>query len=188
MREADAKPRAAGLPAGVTTLSPVFFAELDRAATTNAALTAAFQREKGGPEVRRTHSFGDRFENTYIPPGRLPELAPVRDFALRTATGILGRDRLHHGFWFNEMQPGQRTTLHSHEEDDELLSAVYYLECPQGSGRLLLQDDEAVIAVTPRPGLLVLFPPDLPHEVEQNASHRTRLSVAFNFGPARPAT
>jgi hypothetical protein len=188
MSEADAKPRSAALPAGISTLCPVFFAELAQATATNDALIAAFQREKDGPEVRRTHSFDDRFENTYIPPGRLPELAPVRDFALRTAAGILQRDQLHHGFWFNEMQPGQRTTLHSHEEDDELLSAVYYLECPARSGRLLLKDHDAVIAVTPRPGLLVLFPPDLPHEVEQNAGDRTRLSVAFNFGPARPAT
>jgi len=188
MTETEARIALAGLPAGITALAPVFFAELDQATATNDALIAAFQREKHAPDVRRTHSFGDRFENTYIPTARLPELAPVREFALRAATGILGRDRLHHGFWFNEMHPGHRTTLHSHEEDDELLSAVYYLACPTGSGRLLLRDDEAVISVTPRPGLLVLFPPDLPHEVEQNASNRTRLSVAFNFGPARPAT
>jgi len=188
MTETEARIALAGLPAGITALAPVFFAELDQATATNDALIAAFQREKHAPDVRRTHSFGDRFENTYIPTARLPELAPVREFALRAATGILGRDRLHHGCWFNEMHPGHRTTLHSHEEDDELLSAVYYLACPTGSGRLLLRDDEAVISVTPRPGLLVLFPPDLPHEVEQNASNRTRLSVAFNFGPARPAT
>jgi hypothetical protein len=188
MTETEARIALAGLPAGITALSPVFFAELDQATATNDALIAAFRREKHAPDVRRTHSFGDRFENTYIPTARLPELTPVREFALRAATGILGRDRLRHGFWFNEMHPGHRTTLHSHEEDDELLSAVYYLACPTGSGRLLLRDDEAVISVTPRPGLLVLFPPDLPHEVEQNASKRTRLSVAFNFGPARPAT
>jgi hypothetical protein len=188
MTEAEARIASAGLPAGISALSPVFFAELDKAAATNDALTKAFQREKHAPDVRRTHSFGGRFENTYIPAARLPELAPVREFALQTATEILGRDQLHHGFWFNEMHPGQRTTLHSHEEDDELLSAVYYVTCPAGSGRLLLQDDEAVISVTPRPGLLVLFPPDLPHEVEQNASDRIRLSVAFNFGPAHPAT
>ncbi len=186
--EAEARTTSPGLAAGITALSPVYFAELDQAAATNDALIAAIQREKNAPDVRRTHNFGDRFENTYIPPARLPELAPVREFALRAATGILRRGQLHHGFWFNEMHPGQRTTLHSHEEDDELLSAVYYLACPADSGRLLLKDHEAVISVTPRPGLLVLFPPDLPHEVEQNASDRIRLSVAFNFGPARPAT
>ena len=189
MIEAGAITRpAALLPAGVRTLSPVYFAELVPAAATNRALITAFEREKDGPDVRRTHGFGGRFENTYLAGKRLPELAPVRDFALHTACALLRRDRLHHGFWFNEMHPGQRTTLHAHEEDDDQLSAVHYLECPPDSGRLLLHDDQALIAVTPRPGLLVLFPPDLPHEVEPNASTRTRLSVAFNFGPAHPAS
>ncbi len=116
------------------------------------------------------------------------ELRPVREFALRAAREILQQAKLHHGFWFNEMQPGHSTTLHSHEELDELLSAVYYINSPPDSGRLILHDDEARISVTPRPGLLVLFPPDLPHEVEENRSDRVRLSIAFNFGPSNSAT
>ena len=86
------------------------------------------------------------------------------------------------------MQPGQRTSLHSHEELDECLSAVYYVTCPDDSGRLILHDDEAKIVIDPRPGLLVLFPPDLPHEVEENRGRGTRLSVAFNFGPPNSET
>jgi len=172
----------------VSGLSPVWFAELPNAEPVNEALRAAFERERDAPDVRRTHHFAGRFENTYISAARLPEIAPVSSFALRVASSVLGRPSLRHGFWFNEMHPGQRTTLHSHEEDDELLSGVYYLACPAHSGRLILHDDEAQIAVTPRPGLLVLFPPDLPHEVEANDSRQTRLSVAFNFGPADSAT
>jgi uncharacterized RmlC-like cupin family protein len=169
-------------------ITPVHFAEITDAETVNRALLAAYQRERDGEQVRRSHMFGGRFENTYIDAGRLPELAPVRDFALASARRILGRDTLHFGFWFNEMQPGHNTSLHTHEEDDELLSAVYYVTATADSGRLLLHDDEAQIAVTPRPGLLVLFPPDLPHEVEVNASDQARLSIAFNFGPPRPPT
>ena len=165
-------------------LTPVYFAEMKDSAALNAALAAAFTREQQGSEVRRSHMFGGRFENIYIPAPRLPELAPISDFARRTAVGILGTDRLRHGYWFNEMHPGDHTLLHSHEENDELLSAVYYLISPPHSGRLILHDDDAEIVVSPRPGLLVLFPPDLPHEVEQNRSPVTRLSVAFNFGPA----
>jgi len=169
-------------------LTPVFFAELPAAGSLNPALIAAFHREKDGADVRRTHMFEGRFENTYIPRQRLPEMSALDDFAVAAAAQILGRQPLRHGFWFNEMAPGHSTTLHSHEEDDELLSAVYYLLCPEDSGRLLLHDDEALITVTPHPGLLVLFPPDLPHEVEKNTGAGTRLSVAFNFGPAGPAT
>ena len=170
------------------TLSTVHFAELPDAQATNRRLIEAFAREKGAPDVRRTHAFAGRYENTYIPAARLPELAPVTAFALRTAECIVRRRGLRLGFWFNEMPPGSRTTLHSHEEIDELLSAVYYLQCAQDSGRLVLHDAEAQVTVTPRPGLLVLFPPDLPHEVEENASSAVRLSVAFNFGPSNSAT
>ncbi len=172
----------------LSTLTPVHFAELVDAVPINRALSAAFTREKTAPDVRRTHHFAGRYENTYIPAERLPELIPVSRFALRAASLVLHRMSLRHGFWFNEMHPGQRTTRHSHEEDDELLSGVYYVACPADSGDLLLHDDEAVIRVTPRPGLLVLFPPDLPHEVEENRSDATRLSVAFNFGPMSPET
>jgi len=169
-------------------LTPVYFAELAEAQAVNQSLLAAYMREKVASDVRRTHHFMGRFENTYIPHQRIPELEPVARLARRAAAQVLGLDALRQGFWFNEMAPGQRTSLHSHEEDDELLSGVYYIVCPDHSGRLLLHDDEALVCVTPRPGLLVLFPPNLPHEVEENASGQTRLSVAFNFGPAGSAT
>jgi uncharacterized RmlC-like cupin family protein len=174
--------------AGLNTLTPVYFADLADAADVNRALIGAFYREKDAPDVKRTHMFAGRYENIYVAHQRLPELQPLSAFALDAATRIVRRKALHHGFWFNEMPPGHSTTLHSHEELDELLSAVYYLQCPADSGRLILHDDEAQIVVTPRPGLLVLFPPDLPHEVEQNRSRQTRLSIAFNFGPPNSAT
>jgi hypothetical protein len=137
--------------------------------------------------VRRSHSFHGRFENTYVPAELIPPLAPLLDWVLQQARALLGRDDLRYGFWFNEMAPGQRTSLHSHEEDDELLSAVYYLAAEPGCGRLVLWDGESDCRVEPQPGLLLLFPPDLPHEVEPNQSDQPRLSVAFNFGPAGDA-
>lgn len=165
--------------------TPVQFAELDDAGPINARLEAAFEREKH--RARRTHHFFGRFENTYIDAENLPEIAPVSAFVERNACELLGTTALRHGFWFNEMQPGDKTSLHSHEELDERLSAVYYVTCPERSGRLILHDDEARIVVTPRPGLLVMFSPDLPHEVEPNTSDRMRLSVAFNFGLSNAA-
>jgi hypothetical protein len=170
-------------------LSPVRFAELADATAVNGALMDAFAREAVAPDTRRTHHFAGRYENTYIGLDRIPELVPVHTFALQAARRVLGRTHLRQGFWFNEMHPGQRTTAHDHTGGDELLSGVYYVNCPAESGRLVLHDDEAVITVTPRPGLLVLFPPDLPHEVEEHRGQGIRLSVAFNFGPpAEPAT
>lgn len=169
-------------------LSRIHLADLPHATRVNGPLIAAFEREKRGADVRATHMFEGRFENIYVPAARLPELAPVQAFAMRAAEAVLQRRGLRQGFWFNEMPPGTRTTRHSHEELDELLSAVYYLQAGPDSGRLVLHEDAARIGITPRPGLLVLFPPALVHEVETNAGRDTRLSIAFNFGPAPSET
>lgn len=172
----------------VKLLSDVWFCEFAHSATGHRELVAAFEREQAAPDLKRTHHFHGRFENTYIPVERIPEIRPILDFATACAKRILDAPALRHGYWFNAMPPGHRTSLHSHEELDEQLSAVYYLTCPENSGCLVLHDDEAKILIKPRPGLLVLFPPNLPHEVEVNQSDATRLSVAFNFGPGAPAT
>jgi uncharacterized cupin superfamily protein len=86
------------------------------------------------------------------------------------------------GFWFNAMQPGDKTARHNHDEEDELLSCVYYITAPQNSGDLLLFDQDETLRVTPEAGKLVLFSPKLAHAVEENRSDQQRLSVAFNFG------
>jgi uncharacterized RmlC-like cupin family protein len=158
-------------------------ATLPDADTLNAALLAAWQREGHAPDLRRSHHFHGRFENVYIPLERVPECRPIVETVLAIARAHIGREDLHYGFWFNAMQPGQRTTLHSHAELDELLSAVYYVSCPPGCGDLVLHEDHATVHVAPEPGMLILFPPDIPHEVLPNASGDIRLSIAFNLGP-----
>ncbi len=167
-------------------LAGVHVTELPGADAANRALRQGFARENSRDDVRRTHSFNGRFENIYIAGDRLPELRPVSDFALSTARHILERDSLRMGCWFNAMPPGHSTTLHTHEEEDELLSAVYYIHTPANCGRLVLHHDQTMTFIEPRAGLLVVFPPGLPHEVERNDSEQTRLSVAFNFGPTSP--
>lgn len=168
----------------ITALPPLRQAFLPGAAAVNAALAAQYAALGDDPRIRRSHAFHGRFENTYVPAQLVPALAPVSDWVLAQARAVLGRDALHWGFWFNEMGPGHRTSLHAHEEDDELLSAVYYIQVPPDSGRLVLWDGDHDVRIEPQPGMLLMFPPELPHEVEENRSAGTRLSVAFNFGPA----
>jgi hypothetical protein len=158
-------------------------AQCDVPAVDNAAIARALQAVKDHPAVRRTHHLHGRFENTYVPAELMPELAPLLDWVRGQARQVLHMDELRCGFWFNEMGPGHRTSLHSHEEEDELLSAVYYLQVPPDSGRLVLWDGDTAHRIAPQEGMLLLFPPQLPHEVEENHSSATRLSVAFNFGP-----
>jgi hypothetical protein len=168
----------------------LYFGTLDGAAALNRALADGFARWAEHPETERSHYFGDRYENVYVSAERIPELAQVLAAARRLAGEALGLapDRLGVGFWFNAMGPGQCTLPHTHDDADELLSGVYYVEVPPDSGDLVIQDRHARTTVTPCPGMFVLFPPDLPHEVTDNRSDRPRLSIGMNFGlaTARP--
>jgi hypothetical protein len=158
---------------------------LPNAETINAALLQRFLQIKGDAQVRRTHHFHGRFENTYIDLQMIPELQAVAEAAQAQAQQILGRGQpLRFGFWFNEMGPGHCTSLHDHDENDELLSACYYIRVPPNSGCFVAVEGEQRERIQPQEGLLLLFSPRLLHEVEENQSDEVRLSVAFNFGPA----
>ena len=96
----------------------------------------------------------------------------------------IAANTLRAGFWFNAMEAGHRTTLHHHDENDELLSAVYYIRVPENSGELILHDDDRKVCIQPQEGKLVMFAPDVLHEVTANLSSGLRLSVGMNIGPA----
>lgn len=95
-------------------------------------------------------------------------------------------ERLQAGCWLNAMPPGSVTLLHSHDDDDELLSGVYYIQVPDRAGRLVLHHAGGRVTVEPEAGKFVFFDPAIPHEVTRNESAQTRLSLGFNFGPTRP--
>ena len=166
---------------------PVHRATLAGYESLNRALLAGLAREIDGPHVRQSHLEMGRHENTYIAREAIPEVEPLCRAALSAAQQILGRQELRLGFWFNIMQPGDRTARHNHEEGDECLSCVYYLEAPENSGDLLLYPPQGILRITPVNGRLVFFSPRLAHAVEENRSGRRRVSVAFNFGPEAPS-
>jgi|GEM_PF-390055 len=150
----------------------------------NRNLYRRFQALRDAAGTRRSHYFQGRFENVYPDRAAIPEVEPVLDWATRFACQICCEPALRCGFWFNEMARGQGTGLHTHDGDDETLSAVYYVTVPEGSGALLLHTRGGAMRVAPQPGLLVFFPPDVPHEVEPHTGRGVRLSLAMNFGPA----
>ncbi|WP_297528950.1 2OG-Fe(II) oxygenase [Thiohalobacter sp.] len=156
--------------------------ELPGHVAVNRALLAGFLAARDAPDLRRSHWLEGRYENLYVPRQRLPAIEAVLALAVRETQALLGIDfPLRAGFWFNAMEPGQRTLPHTHDDDDELMSAVYYVQVSPGSGDLLLGDPPA--RIEPRAGRMVLFPPDLPHEVTVNRSDRLRLSIGINVGP-----
>jgi len=170
---------------GLRTAAPIHSGSLADAERINRRILTAFAALTETDFSRRTHFFGDRFENLYLEPDRIPELRVVLDQAERWAQEILdwGDRPLRCGFWLNAQGPGQATSEHTHEELDELLSGVYYLSAPEHSGDLILRDGPLSTHITPAVGLFLFFPPSLSHRVETNRRDALRLSLAFNFGP-----
>lgn len=161
-----------------------YVTELPGAAAANAAILEQYRALADSAETRRSHYFEGRYENIYLPEQSLPALQPLLAAARRAACRFLRREQpgLAVGFWFNEMGPGHRTLPHSHDEDDELASGAYYVSVPGNSGDLILSQGAAVTRITPREGMLVLFGPQVVHEVSANLSGATRLSIGMNFG------
>lgn len=151
----------------------------------NADLYDRFMELAGTERIRQTHFFGGRFENTYIEAIDIPDIEVLLGIVRQRAGQLLDLkpETLKAGFWFNAMEAGQCTKPHHHDENDELLSAVYYIRVPENSGDLILHDDDSRTIVQPREGKLVMFAPSVLHEVTRNNSQEMRLSVAFNIGP-----
>ena len=155
------------------------------AAALNTSLYSRFTALSGTDRVRCTHHVGGRFENIYIARADIPQIGVVLDAVQQQAARLLGMaaETLRAGFWFNAMQAGQRTSLHHHDENDELLSGVYYIRVPELSGELILHAAGSQIRIRPQEGKLVLFPPAVLHEVTQHPGPGLRLSVGMNIGP-----
>ena len=166
----------------------MFFQELtvENSHTLNASLYARYMELAGTDRIRQTHHFAGRFENTYIEAADIPDITSILTLVKQQAGRSLGLavETLTAGFWFNAMGPGQRTAPHHHDENDELLSAVYYIRVPENSGDLILHTAGNSISIRPQEGKLVLFAPAILHEVTTNLSAELRLSVAVNIGPS----
>ena len=163
--------------------------ECDTCRALNASLSACVARLGNQDILRRSHYLGGRYENLYVMPEALPGIATVLDSARLAASLFLARatDALRVGWWLNVMRPGEMTYAHTHDDADELLSGVYYIDVPPDSGRLVMHRGELREEIEPRAGTFVLFAPDVLHEVTRNDSDRARISVGFNFGPAEAA-
>ena len=170
---------------------PVFHKISSKIAShTNADIHKGFLVQQNKDGVRKTHLFGDRYENIYLNEQHIPQLKRLINEAVSLAENILGRQNLRAGYWFNYMPPGATTTLHTHDDDDELLSAVYYVYVPEDSGNLIIyhdtkSDSEKKIEITSRTGDFIFFKPDIRHEVSKNNSTESRLSIGINFGPGK---
>lgn len=173
----------------VTTLpAGVFIHELPGADALNEQILQDFAAHEHDPAIRRTHLIDGRYENIYLESEQVPAMASIVEQACLLVRDFLGLPYpLRGGFWFNAMYPGHATGIHTHDDDDECLSGVYYVTAPPDSGNLILHTEEGLFTLPPKAGRLVFFPPDMPHEVSANQSDLFRLSAGINFGPLTPA-
>jgi len=167
----------------MTTRQSVYERELRDSDTINKAIIQQFSEYRDSDLVRRSHYFFGRYENLYLDIAHVPAMQSVLEQAIQFASEILTETKqLKAGFWFNLMQPGHITQEHTHDDDDEQLSGVYYIDTPIDSGDLIITTPTEKIAIAPQAGRFVFFPPDIPHQVTENKSKRERLSVGMNFG------
>lgn len=153
----------------------------------NKTLMLSFLNHQDDESVRKTHLFEGRYENIYLNEQHIPELKSLVKEAVKLAEEILNIKNLRAGYWFNHMPPGATTTLHTHDDDDELLSGVYYVKVPENSGNLIIFDktkneNKGKIEIQSKTGEFIFFKPNAPHEVSKNNSSEHRLSIGFNFG------
>ena len=154
----------------------------------NHQLLDGLMRHIDDENTRKTHLFFGRYENIYLTNEQIPQIDDILAYVIEIAAKILKRppNELRAGLWFNVMESGDKTTLHKHDDDDELLSAVYYVKVPENSGSLVIGKEPAFTKLTPQEGLLALFPPNMPHEVTENFSSESRISLGINIGPLHP--
>lgn len=170
--------------------SGIFKAHSSLPGNTNKILMRGFLSHYEDSDVRRTHLFNKRYENIYLNERHIPELKTLINEAVSLAENILNVKNLRAGYWFNYMPPGASTTLHTHDDDDELLSGVYYVKVPGNSGNLIIYDDAdknnpQTVEITPQAGEFIFFKPNVRHEVSSNNSTEHRLSIGMNFGRAK---
>ncbi len=159
----------------------------------NDLLLEKFQKYLSDKNIKRTHLFNGRYENIYLNEKHIPEISVLIKQAIDSAEKILKIKNLRAGYWFNYMPPGSTTTLHTHDDGDELLSGVYYIAVPKNSGALIIYNDTKTATdkktiIRPNAGEFIFFKPNVRHEVSKNSSNEHRLSVGINFGESTPSS
>ena len=175
------------MPSLLTKNAQLYFGFMPDSETLNRQIIDAYPRLGQQDFIRRSHFFGGRHENLYIKRLCIPAIDKVLAHAEHFAKEILNvtGQGLRIGFWINDMGPGNSTSEHNHDDNDELLSGVYYVHVPAESGELSITDQRSRTIITPEAGMFVFFSPDVFHSVSVNKSLARRISIGMNFGPAQ---
>lgn len=163
----------------------IHFGFMPDASEINQQIIQAYGQLRTDDLIKRSHYFGGRYENLYLERERIPAISKVLQQAEHYAQTVLHslNQPLRSGFWINDMGPNEVTTEHDHDDYDEILSGVYYVQVPKNSGELVIIEQQSKTLVTPQAGMFVFFAPDVLHAVNKNCSEERRISIGMNFGP-----
>jgi hypothetical protein len=78
--------------------------------------------------------------------------------------------------WFNVNGKDAYHNWHSHGGTSVV--GVYYIQVPKDSGNIEFRDGTSI---EPYPGLLLIFPAGVEHQVTPNKTNNLRISMAFNI-------
>jgi uncharacterized protein (TIGR02466 family) len=112
----------------------------------------------------------------------------------------MGGEKIRYRFqaWANILDQGGFNTMHVHP--GSLLSGVFYLKVPDNSAPIMFRDPRPGVLLgsfrngevnsyvekklSPKRGMLVVFPSWLDHKVEIHEPEESRISIAINTDPA----
>jgi uncharacterized protein (TIGR02466 family) len=119
----------------------------------------------------------------------------AEDLGFDLGDGKLRLDSL----WVNVLAPGGTHTSHIHPHS--VISGTVYVEIPEGTSGLKLEDprlammmaapmrkadgpadQQPFVYLTPTPGVLLMWESWLRHEVPANLADTERVSISFNYG------
>ncbi len=86
--------------------------------------------------------------------------------------------------WSHIHYPLESTNTHSHHNENNVLSFVFWTKVPLNSGKFVITlgaINGPRIPITPIKGNLLIFPPWLPHFVTKNYAKEPRISIAGNL-------
>ena len=176
--------------------------ELADSAALNDRLAAALA------EIRATTPSRGKIPGSWQSPGdlhRRPAFGELTQAILQALQSVMSYLMIEHqgvlltNCWANVTKAGASHHLHSHPNN--LLSGVYYARAPESSARIVFQDPRPQAQVmipaysdyTPQnsarqpfeaaPGVLLIFPSWLEHQVEEHEAAEERISIAFNAVP-----
>jgi|TARA_B100001250_G_scaffold212182_1_gene182013 uncharacterized protein (TIGR02466 family) len=91
--------------------------------------------------------------------------------------------------WFNLNYNNCYNVTHTHPGC--ILAGVLWIQCPDDSSKICFEDPNSFASATitndthrrftPTAGTMALFPSYIPHRVDINHSHETRISISFNL-------